>query len=254
MCERPRRHAPGRAAYPGRREPGAGQDYARLNPEAKPGPYVVFLVADTGTGIPPEVMDKIFDPFFTTKDPGKGTGLGLATVLGIVKGHGGFVQVQSHPGQGSVFHAYLPAIGGLLAPSSEVTARPPQWRGRGELVLLVDDEESVREIARRTLQSHGYHVLVAADGAEGLATFRAQSKAIHLLVTDMVMPILDGATLIRAARQIEPGLPVVAMSGLHAQQEEAMGPHTKADAFLSKPFTSDRLLASLHRALGSRTI
>ncbi len=228
-------------------------DYARLNPEAKAGPYVVLQVADTGTGISPEVIDKIFDPFFTTKDPGKGTGLGLATVLGIVKGHGGFVRVQSQPGQGTQFHAYLPATGSEVTGSSERVA-PELPQGHGELVLLADDEESMRQIARRMLESCGYRVVTAADGAEGLATYRGQSKAIQVLVTDMVMPILDGAGLIRAARQIEPGLRVVAMSGLHSHEEEALGEALRADAFLSKPFSPDQLLVTVHKVLGSRAV
>ncbi len=229
------------------------EDYARLNPEAKPGPYVVLHVMDTGTGISPGVIDKIFDPFFTTKDPGKGTGLGLATVLGIVKSHGGFVRVQSQPGQGTQFHAYLPAAGSPGAGSSE-RVDPVLLQGHGELVLLVDDEESMREIARRMLESCGYRVLTAADGVEGLAAFRSQPKAVQVLVTDMVMPILDGVALIRAARQIEPGLRVVAMSGLHSHEEEALGPALRADAFLSKPFPPDRLVATVHKVLGSRVV
>ncbi len=226
-------------------------DYALLNPEAKPGPYVVLEVSDSGTGIAPEVIDKIFDPFFTTKDPGKGTGLGLATVLGIVKGRGGFMEVQSRLGQGTRFRAFLPASGTQISGSPE-RLDPLPLQGHGELVLLVDDEESIRGVGRRVLESSGYQVLTAVDGADGLAIFRSQAKAIQVLVTDMVMPILDGTAFIRAARQLEPSLRVVAMSGLHSQQEEALGPPLRADVFLSKPFPPEHLVAAVHKVLGSR--
>src|SRR5205085_4584575 len=134
------------------------ESFVRMLPGALAGDYLVIRVADTGTGIPPEIMDKIFDPFFTTSDPGKGTGLGLATVVGIVKAHGGFTNVRSEVGQGTVFFVYLPAAAdNARSVDAPATERPPS--GHGELLLLVDDEESIRDVVRETLVRHGYEVV-----------------------------------------------------------------------------------------------
>ena len=223
--------------------------YTRLNPEAQPGPYVVMQVGDTGTGIPPELQEQVFDPFFTTKKPGQGTGLGLSTVMGIVKNHGGFVQVQSRLGYGTQLHVYWRAVAGQHLSDTEVQRRtlPPC---HGETILLVDDEEAVREVARRTLETFGYQVLAATDGADGLMTYMQEENAIQAVVTDMVMPIMDGGTMIRALRRQAPRLPVVAMSGLPTQQDEALLPPANAHAFLLKPFTAGQLLEALHSVLG----
>jgi PAS domain S-box-containing protein len=223
-------------------------EYTATNPEAKPGPCIVMAVADTGSGIPPELMEKIFDPFFTTKEPGKGTGLGLSTVMGIVKSHGGFVQVASRLNEGTRFKVYLPSLASHN--TERFFAKPARLPGgRGQLILVVDDEESVRVAAKRMLESHGYRVLVAVDGAEGLVAYSQERKAIHAVLTDMIMPVMDGPALIRVLRGASPNLRVIAMSGLSAQEEEAFKPANRADAFLGKPFTSEQLLVTLNQLL-----
>src|SRR5262249_14270879 len=154
---------------------------------ARPGPYVLLTVSDTGTGIPPDLLDRIFDPFFTTKEYGKGTGLGLSTVLGIVKGHGGFIQVVSEVGAGAHFLVYLPAAEIALARrAAEGPGECP--RGRGECILVVDDEGHIREITRRQLEAYGYRVLTARDGDEALARYTEHQQEIHAVLTDLMMP------------------------------------------------------------------
>ncbi len=222
--------------------------YTRLHPELRPGPHVVVQVGDTGLGIPPELLDKVFDPFFTTKEPGQGTGLGLSTALGIVKNHEGFIQIQSRLGYGTQFRVYLPALANQAPGQTEIRPRNLP-RGQGETVLLVDDEEAVRDVAQRMLEKHGYRVLPALDGADGLMTYMRHQKAIQAVVTDMLMPIMDGATLIRAIRRQAPELPMVAMSGLPAQEAEARHPTANVQAFLPKPFTTEQLLATLRQVL-----
>jgi nitrogen-specific signal transduction histidine kinase len=181
--------------------------FAAMAPGAKPGRHVCVSVTDTGSGIPTENLDHIFDPFFTTKEIGKGTGLGLATVLGIVHGHEGFVQVHSRMGHGTTFELYFPA-----SPHAEVArterreAMPP--RGKGELILVVDDEAAVRDSLRRTLELHGYRVLTAPHGAEGLAAFSLHRDEVRVVLTDMMMPIMHGPAMINALRAMAPHLPV----------------------------------------------
>lgn len=222
--------------------------YATMNPEARPGPYVVVQVGDTGTGIPPEIMHKVFDPFFTTKEVGKGTGLGLSTVLGIVKNHGGFVQVNSRVDEGTQFKVYLPAtVDAELLPSPSPSAPLP--RGNRELVLLVDDEEAIRTVARNILETCGYRVITAADGAEALLALSRSRETIRVVVTDMLMPVLDGASLIRALSRHSRNIRVVAMSGLPGQEEEAVQAGLTAGAFLIKPFSTEKLVRTLHDLL-----
>ena len=186
---------------------------ARIHLDAHAGEYVLLTVADSGTGIPNEIMEKIFDPFFTTKEVGKGTGLGLSTVLGIVKGHGGFIIVQSEESRGTEFRIYLPAAVGEEAPDQEEQyCEGPA--GKGETVLVVDDESSVREIAKETLEANGYEVLLARDGAEAIAVFAQQRDRVRVVLTDLVMPYLDGSATIRALRKIDSRVKIIAASGL----------------------------------------
>ena len=222
--------------------------YAAMNPEARPGPYVVVQINDTGGGIPPEILHKIFDPFFTTKEPGKGTGLGLSTVLGIVKSHAGFVQVNSQIGKGTQFKIYLPAVAGTaMLPPAAAGSLP---KGGNELILVVDDEEAVRNVARRTLETNGYRVVTAADGAEALVVFSRSREPFQAIMTDMLMPMMDGATLIRALRRLAPSLRLVAMSGLPEMERAAIEAGGTPGAFLLKPFNAETLLRSLHKVLG----
>jgi PAS domain S-box-containing protein len=222
------------------------EDSVLINPDARPGPYVVLQVSDTGTGIPREIIDKIFDPFFTTRETGSGTGLGLSTVLGIVRGHQGFIRVDSRLGEGSQFKVYLPA----LAPQQERRSLPPLVplpKGQGELLLIVDDEEAVRRVAHRMLEQYGYRIMTASDGAEGLMIFSRQRREVRAVITDIIMPVVDGSALIRALRRLSPNLPIIAMSGLPAPDDRNSNGAIDADAFLHKPFSTEEIVRTVHR-------
>ncbi len=222
--------------------------YAGLNSEARPGPYVLLQIEDTGTGIPPEIIGKIFDPFFTTKEVGTGTGLGLSTTLGIVKSYGGFVHVSSELGKGTTFKVYFPAqTEGLADTLAESAAELP--RGDGELILVIDDEAAVREITRQTLEAFGYRVVLAAEGSEAVAVLAAQGTEIAAALTDMAMPRMDGPATIQVLRRLNPRLPIVAVSGLtvNGQYASLMGLGVKH--FLAKPFTAETLLKTLQQIL-----
>jgi PAS domain S-box-containing protein len=220
------------------------EHYAAMQPEAAPGPYVLLSVTDTGTGIAAGVLDRIFEPFFTTKEPGKGTGLGLSTSLAIVKNHRGFMAVYSEPGKGTTFKVYLPA---LTSPTSAAKAprAAPQAIGGGQTILVVDDEASIRELTKETLESHGFRVLTASDGAEAVAAFAGAVGSIKAVVTDMTMPLMDGAATIRALRKMDPGVKIIATSGLAANDRD----QDAADAFLQKPYTADELLSAIQDVL-----
>jgi hypothetical protein len=220
---------------------------ARLHLGAKPGSYAVLSVTDTGTGIPPAILDKIFDPFFTTKEVGKGTGLGLSTVSGIVRSHGGFVTVYSEPGAGTSFRVYLPAAMGEEEPKAD-DLRTTTQTGSGETILVVDDETSIREITREALEENGYHALTARDGTEAVAVFAQKRSLIKAVMMDMMMPFMDGPSTIRALRRIDPQVRVIATSGL-ANKENLNEARVDAQAILQKPFTTERLLETLDSIL-----
>ncbi|HVZ78312.1 MAG TPA: ATP-binding protein, partial [Gemmatimonadaceae bacterium] len=222
--------------------------FAAAIPDAHAGRYVMLEVSDTGVGIPPEIRDRIFDPFFTTKEPGKGTGLGLSTTAAIVRSHGGAMTLQSAVGRGSTFRVYLPA--GAAAEASRGAETPPVApRGRGEFVLVVDDEPAVRTVAQRTLETFGYRVLTAADGAEAVALFARRHADIALVVTDMMMPVLDGVGTIHALRRIRPDVRVVAASGLAVNGQVARAAEAGVRHFLPKPYTTTELLTVVRAAL-----
>jgi PAS domain S-box-containing protein len=224
--------------------------YAGLswNREANPGPYVFVRVTDTGTGMPPEIMEKIFDPFFTTKELGKGTGLGLSTSLAIVKSHGGFIRVESELGKGAKFSVYLPAeVGTSPAGAAEAASEMP--RGHGELILVVDDEAAVRQITEQTLQSFGYRVVLALDGAEAVAVYARQGAEIAAVVTDMMMPIMDGPATIQVLRRMNPAVRIIGVSGLSDPGHTARATGLGVAYFLPKPFTAETLLKALKAVL-----
>ncbi len=225
--------------------------FATMEPEAKPGPYVLLTVTDTGTGIPPDIQDQIFEPFFTTKQTGKNPGLGLSTVLGIVRSHGGFIKVTSQTGQGATFKVFLPATPGALVATND--PRPELPRGNGELILLVDDEPGIRDSAAALLKKHGYGVLTAADGAEGLALHAQHGSEIKLVLVDIVMPFMDGVSLVRGLRRIAPQARVIAASGLMDDPDQSGKilelRNLQVRRFLTKPFTADDLLGALHAEL-----
>ncbi len=216
-------------------------------PGAQPGQYVRVTVADTGTGIAPEHMNRIFDPFFSTKDPGKGTGLGLPTVLGIVRGHGGFVHVESHIGRGTIFEVYFPAnppANGVLA--NYANARPT-LAGQGEWILAALSNHSELEKLCQILEKNGYRTAASSDGAEALAMFSRLQAEIRVVVADMQLPSMDGSRLLRAMRTIVPQIPVI---GLTASPSLHRAPYLPGlTCQLNKPIDPEEMLAALRQAL-----
>ncbi|MGD0744043.1 MAG: PAS domain S-box protein [Verrucomicrobiota bacterium] len=226
--------------------------FAGLNPEASPGPYVLFKVTDTGTGIPMEIQDKIFDPFFTTKEPGKGTGLGLSTTLGIVKSHGGFINFYSEPGKGSTFKVYLPADPTMAGAEKVVTGEAGLPRGHNELVMVVDDEEPIRDLAQKVLERFGYRALLAADGNEAVNLYQPRRNEIDVVITDMVMPVMDGPATIAALRAVNPEIKIVGSSGLALNGYEAEATKAGVRHFIPKPYTAQTMLHTLHEVLNGK--
>ncbi|HEU4765876.1 MAG TPA: PAS domain S-box protein [Pyrinomonadaceae bacterium] len=224
------------------------ENYARMHLEAKPGRFVMISVADTGPGMPAEIQSRIFEPFFTTKEMTKGTGLGLSTALTIVKSHGGFINVYSEMHKGSQFTLYLPAVDtpGAVDAAALQTDLP---LGHGELILVVDDEESIREITRGTLETFGYKVVTASDGTEALAIYADRKNEIAAVLTDMVMPFMDGPSTIRALQRMNPKVRIIAASGLGAGQRAGEGALEGVSVFLNKPYTAEKLLKTLAQVL-----
>jgi PAS domain S-box-containing protein len=218
--------------------------FVRSTPHARVGPHVRLEVVDTGVGIRHEIMDKIFDPFFTTKAPGKGTGLGLSTVLGIMRSHGGFVRVTSEEGKGTRFELNFPAT-----PAANIAAGHESERvmakGRGELILVVDDEQAVRDVLRRMLEKYGYKVVAASEGGEATGVFIQHRNAIAAVITDMMMPGMDGPALVQSLRRIDPNVRIIGMSGSGGKEEVNKNAPWSVPVFLSKPFTGEKLLAAL---------
>ncbi|MBC8008642.1 MAG: response regulator [Burkholderiales bacterium] len=225
------------------------EQYAVMNRDVSAGHYVMLEVADDGCGIPRAVIDRIFEPFFTTKEHGKGTGLGLSTVLGIVRGHGGFVNVYSEPGKGTTFHVYLPAQldGAAVGVAGPGVGKPPG--GQGELILVVDDENAILQVTRQTLEAFGYRVLTAGDGAQAIALYARQGKDVAAVITDMMMPAMDGPMLIAALLRIDPQVRLIAVSGLGSNSAAASAASAGFCHFLHKPYTADALLGLLHKVL-----
>ncbi|MCX6966243.1 MAG: PAS domain S-box protein [Verrucomicrobia bacterium] len=224
------------------------EQFAAKVPEAKAGRYVRINITDTGTGIPREILQKIFDPFFTTKAQGKGTGLGLSTVLGIVKSHGGFVTIDSKIRKGSKFSVYFPATAESQAPSVFRTQAPTP-RGKGELILVVDDEISICKMAKTILTKTGYKILTAAHGKEALELLKQHGSAIKAVLTDLAMPVMDGVALTRALKATHPSLPIIASTGLAAELRYKELRCLNVQSFLSKPYSAQQLLAVVHHAL-----
>jgi two-component system, cell cycle sensor histidine kinase and response regulator CckA len=217
------------------------EQYAQMELEANVGPYLVLTISDTGTGIRPEILDRIFDPFFTTKEPGKGTGLGLSTAIGIIKSYGGFIKVSSEVGKGTQFKVFFPA--------AETTDLTPQQdlqlsAGKGELILVVDDEPSILEISKEVLQIYNYRVLTASNGIDAIAQYAQHQDEISVVLIDMMMPEMGGEGAMRTLQLMNSQVKIIASSGIETNKglAEAAG----AKAFLSKPYSMQDLLGTLH--------
>jgi nitrogen-specific signal transduction histidine kinase len=224
-------------------------DCARLHAEAKPGAHVWLSVSDTGGGIPPEVLPRIFEPFFTTKEVGKGTGLGLATVFGIVKQHQGWIEVESEPGRGAHFHIFLPATATPAAAPHPPPAKPKP-RGGTETIFVVEDDTPLRAATRKLLSRNGYTVLEAANGAEALEHWEQYRGRVALLLTDLVMPSgVSGQDLARHLRQDEPDLKIIFTSGYSAEIAARGIELQPGQNFVQKPCPPDQLLESIRRCL-----
>ncbi|HEX2862162.1 MAG TPA: ATP-binding protein [Lacunisphaera sp.] len=222
--------------------------YAATDNTVPAGRYVVIEVHDTGVGLSRELRERIFEPFFTTKEPGQGTGLGLSTVLSIVRSHGGTVTVRSEPGHGSRFAVWLPAHAGQAAPESPAATAGPD-RGHGEQILVVDDEEVVLLITRQTLETFGYRVITAGDGAQAVGHYAVHQQDIALVLTDLMMPVMDGPMLIASLQRINPQVRLIAASGLHTSAYRARAAGLGVRHFLTKPYTTDVLLAMVRKVL-----
>lgn len=222
--------------------------YASMLLDAKPGPYVLLEISDTGTGIPPEIVEHMFEPFFTTKEIGHGTGLGLSTVLGIVQSHGGFINIKTKPGKGTTFQIGLPAQPNRKAPHSRAMNAKPV-RGNGECVLVVDDEAAVRTAARLAMENAGYQVLLASDGAHAVTVFATERARIAMVVTDLNMPHVDGVALIRALRNLSPDLPIIVSTCLGERSHLAQLRELNVATILHKPYGADVLLRNIHEVL-----
>jgi len=218
--------------------------YASSVAEARPGNYVLWRITDTGTGIPPELLERIFEPFFSTKGPDKGTGLGLSTVIGIVKSHGGFVRVYSVPNQGTTFSVFLPAAGADTQ-AEEAEKITDAFRGNGETILVADDEQTVRQAARAVLTSLNFNVVTAGDGTEALIQVAEKRSELRAVITDLHMPHMDGLAFVRALKRMLPDVGIIIASGRLDERETKEFKSLGISAILEKPFTQDKLVEAL---------
>jgi PAS domain S-box-containing protein len=225
--------------------------YARMHIDARVGSYISISVSDTGTGIPPEIMDRIFDPFFTTKEQGKGTGLGLSTVLTIVKSHGGFIDVHSEVGIGTSFKVYLPSMAAAQN-REEILTQPELQSGNGESILIVDDEASILDVTGDALEQSGYKVLTASDGVEAISLYVQNWEEIKVVLMDMMMPLMDGPACIHALRKINPNVKIVGVSGLTEKGRFEKNANIQMQAFLTKPYTSEILLKTICEVINTK--
>ncbi len=223
--------------------------YASMNLNAKVGHYILVKVIDTGVGMPPQVLDRIFEPFFTTKEVGTGTGLGLATVLGITKSHGGFMTVLSKVSQGSQFQLFLPAVQAMPDLTTDELEIP---QGNRELILVVDDEPQICEIVQMILESHNYRIITACNGIEAIALYAQHKHQISVVLMDLMMPEMDGTTAIRTMQRMNCNVQIIASSGISSTEGLTKASEMGVQQVLPKPFTAKELLYTLHNTLGGR--
>jgi CheY-like chemotaxis protein len=216
--------------------------------QAVPGTYVRIAVGDTGTGIPPEALPRIFEPFYTTKPLDKGTGLGLSTVARIVKSRHGFIDLTTEANKGTEFRVYLPASQ-TLAESGTLARTPLLPTGRNELILIADDEESLRELMKTVLEACGYRVISAQNGVEGVAQYKEHREAIRLVISDTDMPLMDGLAMMSAITKMQPDVPVIIASGSRHNTELVRKSITKNLTHLAKPYTVEQLLTTVAAVL-----
>jgi PAS domain S-box-containing protein len=225
------------------------ENYARIHLDAKPGKYIMVSIVDTGIGMDAATIDRIFDPFFTTKDIGKGTGLGLSTAMGIIKSHSGFINVYSEIGKGSCFKVYLPATD---ANETQSQSAIDLALGNNELILIVDDESSIREITSTTLETYNYRVLTASDGIEAIAKYAEHKQEVDAILLDLMMPSLDTIVTVRTLYKLNPKVKIIAMSGLAANEQMTQNLQANGvKTFLAKPFTAESLLNTLAQVCSS---
>ncbi len=222
-------------------------DQVRLHPEALPGRYVMLSVSDTGIGMEKATLERIFEPFFTTKELGRGTGLGLATVYGIVRQHGGFVYVYSEPGKGTAFRLYFPCCEG--AAETAETKAPVELRRGDETILLADDHDGLRQSAHEMLRGLGYHVLTAANGREAVSLFEFNADRVNLVLLDVMMPEMDGPEAYEHIRALRPDIPVIFTSGYTPDAVPFIAAVGRGSQVLQKPYTLRSLSQSIRDAL-----
>ncbi|MBD2566520.1 PAS domain S-box protein [Anabaena lutea] len=217
--------------------------YTRMHLESKVGNYIVITIMDTGIGMSPSILERIFEPFFTTKEVSAGTGLGLSTVRGIIKSHDGFITVSSQVGQGSKFKIFLPAV---EAPQNQALDQLEMPLGQGELILVVDDEAQIRDVATIILENHNYQTMTASNGIEAIALYAQHKQEISAVLMDMMMPEMDGITAIRTLQKIDPKVQVIASSGLSTTDVLPQADEMEVQAVLLKPYTANQLLQNLN--------
>lgn len=225
------------------------ENYLKTHIDAQLGAYIAIAISDTGTGIEPQVIERIFEPFFTTKNIGKGTGLGLSTVMGIVKSHGGFVHVYSEVGQGTQFKVYLPAL-----PAIELQEKQDNelLLGQGELILVVDDESAIREITKTSLENYNYKAITARDGMEAVELYQKYQSEISVVLTDMMMPFMDGPATISSLQKINPQVKVIGLSGLNLSDKLTAASNIGVKTFLFKPYSAKELLKTIDAVLHAK--
>jgi CheY-like chemotaxis protein len=224
------------------------ETYAAHHMEVEPGEYVMLSISDTGLGMNDNVLEHLFEPFFTTKERGKGTGLGLATVYGIVKQNDGYIWVYSELGKGTTFRIYLPRVQGTGSDSPPAVGHVGTTRGT-EVVLVVEDDHTVRKMAEEILVRQGYQVLTAGGGLEAIKVSQGHKGSIDLLLTDVILPQMNGRDLARRVHSIKPGLRVLYMSGYSGSVISDKGILEEGDVFLSKPFTMETLTHKVRMVL-----